>query len=371
MSTSAQMIDPKIITGPVQAKNAQGTGFSDHRNHSAMGHENGRTCTHPEWTGIIGIHMKRYIILLILIATLLSACQANTPGWRKLNLSVSPPASAGGAVVYITSSDSAVYLGGFLEETWLWENRSWRQSHPANQPPPRAKFLMAYNETDHKVVLFGGIYDQTLYNDTWEWDGNNWTEMKPAHVPPARCCSAMAYDKTSGKILLYGGWDNRTNTFLNDLWAWDGSDWSEVHCCAMPVMSGHKMVTYSSQILSTLTSGQGTHLWDGNSWQKLDVSSPPDRPDSALVYDSHQDLVVLFGGKRNGVFLNDTWVFDGTNWFELKLRTSPSIRDAHVMFYDEQEGSIILFGGVDENGSLGDTWELDLPDHIQEFSVQP
>src|SRR5688500_5046236 len=118
--------------------------------------------------------MKRSIIFLVLIATLLTACQPT--GWRQLNLSTAPPASAGGAVVYNPSSNSAVYLGGFLEETWVWENRSWHQSHPANQPPPRAKFLMAYNEMDDKVVLFGGIYDKTLYSDTWEWDGKNWTE---------------------------------------------------------------------------------------------------------------------------------------------------------------------------------------------------
>ena len=97
--------------------------------------------------------MKRYIILLILIATFITSCQAKPSGWRRLDLSITPPASAGGAITWNTLSNSAVYLGGFLEETWLWENGSWRQSHPANQPPPRAKFMMAYNESDNKVVI--------------------------------------------------------------------------------------------------------------------------------------------------------------------------------------------------------------------------
>ena len=201
------------------------------------------------------------------------------------------------------------------------------------------------------------------------WDGNNWTELKPVHTPPARCCSAMAYDETSGKILLYGGWDNQTNTFMNDLWTWDGSDWSKVDCCSMPLMSGHKMVSYSPQILSTFTSSMGTQIWNGSNWQQLDVLSPPDRPDSALAYESNQNLVVLFGGKREGTLLNDTWVFDGANWFELKFTNSPSPRHAHVMFYDEQRKSIVLFGGVDENGYLNDTWEIYLPSNFQNFSV--
>jgi hypothetical protein len=315
--------------------------------------------------------MKRYIILLIFTATLLSACQAKPAGWRKMDLSVSPPASSGGAIVYDPQSDSALYLGGFLQETWLWKNGSWRQAHPANQPPPRAKFTMAYDETNDNIVVFGGAYGETLYGDTWVWDGGHWTKMEPAHKPPARCCSAMAYDPSLGKILLYGGWDSQTGEFLSDLWFWDGTDWAESTCCLMPLMSGHKMVSYPPEILSTFTAGQGTQIWDGNIWQKLDISSPPDRPDSALVYDSQRDWVILFGGIRDGVYLNDTWVYDGENWIELRFPAAPSTREAHVMFYDEKRDSIILFGGVDETGALGDTWELNLAEDLSSFSVVP
>jgi len=91
------------------------------------------------------------------------------------------------------------------------------------------------------------------------------------------------------------------------------------------------MVTYSSKILSTFTSGLGTQIWDGKTWDKLEISSPPDRPDSALVYDSEHDLVILFGGKRDGVLLNDTWVFDGKNWRELRFSSVPAARDAHAI----------------------------------------
>jgi len=178
----------------------------------------------------------------------------------------------------------------------------------------------------------------------------------------------MAYDKTAGKLLLYGGWDSQNNTFLSDLWLWDGSDWTEINK-SMPLMSGHKMVTYSSQILSTFTSGLGTYLWDGESWSSLEISNPPDRPDSALAYDANRKLVVLFGGKRDGSLLNDTWIFNGTAWLELRFPNSPPPRQAHSMFYDEKRKSIILFGGVGESGVLGDTWELNLPQNTSKFIV--
>jgi len=308
--------------------------------------------------------MKRFLTLLFVVSVFLSACQPKSIGWTQLTPANNPPANGGGAAVYNTRSNTAIYLCGNLAETWLWDNGNWLKANPANQPPPRAKFTMAYDESRNKVVIFGGEYNDLSFADTWEWDGKNWTEMKPVHAPPARCCQAMAYDNTLHKILLYGGWDIQTNTFFNDLWLWDGSNWTEVKGHDMPVMAGHKMVTYSSRILSTLTSGLGTYMWDGTSWHNLAIASPPDRPDSALVYDDKHGLVVLYGGKRNGVLMNDTWVFDGTNWLELNLPVAPSSRGAHAMFYDVKRQSIILFGGIDKSGFLGDTWELRLPQNV-------
>ncbi len=315
--------------------------------------------------------MKRCSILVLFASVILTACQSKAIGWRQLHLSTNPTASGGGAIAYNSNSHFALYIPGNLGETWIWKDGSWFQSHPTNQPPPRAKFTMAYDEANNQIVVFGGVYGETLYDDTWAWDGNNWTKIETTHTPPARCCSAMAYDQSLGKILLYGGWDSRTNTFLNDLWLWDGTDWTETKCCAMPLMSGHKMVTYPPEILSTFTAGLGTQIWDGKIWHELEISSPPDRPDSALVYDSHRDLVILFGGKRNGLLLNDTWIYDGEDWMELRFPIVPPLRDAHAMFYDERRDSIILFGGIGETGVLGDTWELNLAEDLAGFIVTP
>jgi len=303
--------------------------------------------------------MKKHLAFFLVISILLTSC--GTTGWKELTPISHPPANGGGAISYNTQSQTALFLGGFLSETWIWDNGNWIKATPANQPPPRAKFGMAYDDSRNRIVIFGGTYDKTLFNDTWEWDGTNWLKIESSHVPPARCCHAMAYDSVQKKILLYGGWSPQTNAFLNDLWLWDGSDWTEVKNQEMPLMSGHKMASYSSQIISTFTSGLGTWIWDGMTWNNLNIESPPDRPDSALVYDTKRDVVILFGGKRNGVLLNDTWLFDGERWSELKLPLAPSPRDAHVMFYNPKRQSIILFGGVDENGSLGDTWAFKLP----------
>lgn len=314
--------------------------------------------------------MKKHLSFFVIVSIFLAGCgSTSATGWRQLSPTNHPAANGGGGAAYNTQSQTAVFLGGFLNETWLWNNGNSIKTNPATQPPPRAKFGMAYDEARNRVVVFGGAYDKILFNDTWEWDGINWKQVKSDHFPPARCCHAMAYDAVQHKILMYGGWDPQTNTFLNDLWLWDGSDWTEVSYADVPLMSGHKMVSYSSEILSTLTSGLGTWIWDGYVWSRLDIESPPDRPDSALAYDTEHDYIILFGGKRNGIILGDTWAYDGETWAELNFSISPSPRDAHAMFYDAKRRSIILFGGVNEAGALDDTWELTLSGAMTEFAT--
>lgn len=81
-----------------------------------------------------------------------------------------------------------------------------------------------------------------------------------------------------------------------------------------------------------------------------------------MAYDSVQGQVVLFGGaaldnNTNTVFLNDTWVWDGTNWTEKLPVTSPPARARHSMAYDTALNQTVLFGGRALNGAYdGDTW---------------
>jgi hypothetical protein len=228
--------------------------------------------------------MRANLLIFAIFSLLTTSC--GSTGWKELTPASHPSANGGGAAVYDTQRQVGVFLGGFLNETWLWDNGTWVKVISQHQPPPRSKFGMAYDEARNKVVIFGGVYDTTLYNDTWEWDGIDWVKIETEHAPPPRCCHAIAYDPSNAQIVLYGGWDPRTNLFLDDVWLWDGYDWTELENQEVPIMSGHKMATLSSQILATLTSGQGTWIWNGQGWENLNLDSPPDRPDSVLTYDS-------------------------------------------------------------------------------------
>jgi len=327
--------------------------------------------------------MLRFLSCFLIIGLCLSACQpAPAPiGWSTLDPEHSPPPSAYGGVAYDNVSGKAILFGGitmetWLDETWTWDGRDWEQLTPANHPPAREKPGMAYDEVRKRIVLFGGTTQDTLFNDTWEWDGSDWHQLDPAHRPPARCCHAMAYDNVSQGILLYGGWDSGTNTFLNDTWLWDGTDWAELSCCDAPQMSGHAMVTFSNQeeIIAMMTADWGTWSWNGIQWRNLRQPGPPSRSSGWFAYDSDNHRAIFFGGHKDDQFLNDTWVFDGIGWSELSLLTQPPPRYGHIMFYDTRRQTTILFGGVGtgkENWTLGDTWELNLPKDLDDIAVTP
>jgi hypothetical protein len=77
-----------------------------------------------------------------------------------------------------------------------------------------------------------------------------------------------------------------------------------------------------------------------------------------MVYDSAHGQIVLFGG-MDGNFnpLNDTWVWDGTNWTQKAPQTNPPARGGQAMAYDSAHGQVVMFGG--QVGLLNDTWIWD------------
>jgi uncharacterized protein (TIGR03437 family) len=110
-----------------------------------------------------------------------------------------------------------------------------------------------------------------------------------------------------------------------------------------------------------LTSLNDTWVWDGSNWtQESPQNSPPFRNGPAMAYDSTHAQVVLYGGEDFRVPYTDTWLWDGTNWTQVFPTTSPSARQNHAMAYDPVHGQVVLFGGDGfNNNPLNDTWLWD------------
>ncbi len=92
-----------------------------------------------------------------------------------------------------------------------------------------------------------------------------------------------------------------------------------------------------------------------------------------MAYDAARGQVVLFGGiNPNSGVLNDTWVWDGSNWTQKSTQTSPPAREGHAMAYDIVRGQVVLFGGLDAKlNTLNDTWLWDGINWTQSTAAGP
>lgn len=256
---------------------------------------------------------------------------SKSTGWTELTPGVSPSAVAGPSLAYDATTETVVLFGGGMpsgshsDQTWTWDGVTWTQQFPSVSPPAcywNATNGMVFDSHLGKVVLFGCWPS----NETWEWDGNSktWTQQFPAHSPSARTAT-LAYDENTNQVILFGG--NIPGVAYNDTWTYDGVDWV----------------------------------------QQQPATVPPTRTDNGLAYDPVLKKVVLFGGLAgscedcgNGR-LNDTWLWDGSNWKQVQTLLSPEPSSGVSFTYEGSTKGMLLFGGwVSDFSFTSNTWVFGL-----------
>lgn len=125
-----------------------------------------------------------------------------------------------------SATRSAVFSGRMSNgtpTTWTFDGTSWVRT-TSTSGTASISFIMAPDEAHSVVVLFG------QNGDTWTWDGTRWTPQNPNHAPPARRGAAIAYDSVHHQVVLFGGstGDAADLRELNDIWTWNGTDWTKV-----------------------------------------------------------------------------------------------------------------------------------------------
>jgi M6 family metalloprotease-like protein len=152
-----------------------------------------------------------------------------TRKWQQLAPGASPP----GSWIWTAAADTGrgVVLLVSSIGTWEWNGSGWRNLGVAAATPPVYDAAVAYDARRRRTVMFGGVPSSggALSDATWEFDGSVWKQAGEGTRPPARSDHAMVYQQAAGVTLLLGGWSGSGQ--LYDLWAWDGSAWSEVPVC--------------------------------------------------------------------------------------------------------------------------------------------
>jgi hypothetical protein len=93
-----------------------------------------------------------------------------------------------------------------------------------------------------------------------------------------------------------------------------------------------------------------TWVWNGSNWTRRSPSvSPPPRNYPSMAYDAARGLVVL-------LIADQTWTWDGGSWTQRHPTTSPPARGDGAMAFDAALGRVVLFSGA---GAPNDTWMWD------------
>ena len=198
----------------------------------------------------------------------------NGSGWVELNGNL----GAYGHVLAFkegTQTDGLIVWGtrqtnGQPEQTYRgWNGTSYTSISGGSRPSRRIAQAAAYDSTSGEILMFGGrdgLSSAVLRGDTWSF-GTAWSELSPSRSPSPRSGHQMVQDTVRGTIVLFGGQED-DNVLLNDVWEWDGSDWTNV-----------------------TPPGPG----------------PTARYEHAMSFDSRFNEVVVFGG-RQPTATDETWL---------------------------------------------------------------
>ncbi|MCI4366797.1 MAG: hypothetical protein L3K08_03500 [Thermoplasmata archaeon] len=241
-----------------------------------------------------------------------------THSWTKIATTRAPSPRTEFMMAYDQKDHVVVLFGGtpkVLGDTWTYANGTWTNVSPATSPPARYGGMMTYDQRDGYVLLFGGIGAHGDLNDTWGYSAGVWTNLTGAHAPPPRFLGSMAFDPPVGRTVLFGGC-----AFLapgqelcspkggfNDTWTFHGGVWTEI--------TGHRV-------------------------------HPHARYGAGLAYDPASKVLVLYGGNGATAFVETTWELVGQKWTLISKVNAPGTRGELGMIYSPAENAVVLFGGT-------------------------
>ncbi|HEX7599486.1 MAG TPA: kelch repeat-containing protein, partial [Polyangia bacterium] len=142
-------------------------------------------------------------------------------------------------------SFSATY---YISETYPPKGEIWdltpatasftnRTLPPPTWPSVRWAHAITFCPDTGKTYIFGGLDIRNAFlDDMWEWDGSKWSQIQSDVRPAARMFAAMACDPVRKSIILYGGLNTLTGpgsvaAILGDTWEWklETRQWSQLH----------------------------------------------------------------------------------------------------------------------------------------------
>lgn len=262
-----------------------------------------------------------------------------------------------------------------FNDTWVWQNGNWAPLSPAAAPPVRYNAGMTYDVVNDRMVLFGGSYvdangDPQPRYDTWEFDGTNWAQVG-ASGQPTVAKPVLAYDAERKEVIMMG---IDGTTLAGVMFRYDSTakTWTKITPAAMPpcvnegsmlFQPSNKTLFWMGGICNTGTTSplDEVYEWDGTNWTKVTLSNASVRAYAqAVAYDSERQNVVIYGGSNLGAtdVRADVMTYARGAWRFPSSANRPDPRSLSAFQTDPVSGTIWLYGGLVQtsSGFLDDFW---------------
>jgi hypothetical protein len=324
------------------------------------------TTTWVQQGTIFGTSGTRYNVSVSSDGVRLALDPAQKEDWNRLNISINPMSGQGTSVMAVHSSTGLIVLFNqnykiTWGETWTLNLTTlvWTNVTPANSPPERRFFGMVYDDQQDRFILFGGKNrDQRYLNDTWAYDlGNNqWTNMSPSGDITPRAYFSMAYDSSEHKVVMIGGATNNTNK-VNETWIYDyvANSWTQKKNFPGMYLSQHamayepgfkEMIVYGwnqGNYGETWSYSPGSDQWTNRSpvWQNMCSHG------HSMAYDSRKGEIALYGGSSGIYQCSSLFFYNRTlnNWSMANPVTIPPERTLATMTYVEGLDELVIYAG--------------------------
>jgi hypothetical protein len=283
--------------------------------------------------------------------------------WIELTPEKMPDCVSDVGMVYQDHNATVMATGGecltnasFAGKTWEWNGSTWAEITTNNIARGNG-IALAYDSLRYYAIMFGGIDSFTgkPRSTTTLYRNFDWIFHTQTTRPAPRSLFSFSGDPGNKTVWLLGGLDEYTTAYQGDFWGYRGGSWfvpnvkDKPSTCEAPLSA---FDTDRNKLIFACWAGDtkiDVYEFDGATAAFTHVATTKSRPDlrkqSALVYDPTLKKTILFGGFDGSNFRDDTWLWDGSNWTEVK-KDKPPNRSLHAMWYDPLQKKTILYGGI-------------------------
>lgn len=271
-----------------------------------------------------------------------------------LTIPTHPSYRQGHVIGYDQTNNQLVMFGGkwsntYYPETWVTSDPSlgWTKIDTETFVSGRENASMAWDYENQQLILFGGLRaDGEKLDDMWAWNGSNWTEIE-VETPTARYWHNMVSDPVSKKMWVIGG-RSASNQVLKDVWEWNGTAWADLGNTGIdPTINySYERAIYDQSDSSIILYSEyyrKTYKYTGGAWSEITTGTNPDVGwGFSFTYDPVRASGILFGGTQDQ---GQTWEYKNGEWAIISTSSIPTDRYDHAAAYDEQNDQIVIING--------------------------